>query len=171
MRKGGGKSKGAEFERECCKKLSLWISNGEREDIFWRSAMSGGRATVMKKKGKENISQLGDISSVDPIGNELLNKFVIECKFYKNLKLDSLIYGKPVKDSMLGFWEQAIKTVECSTKNPIIIAKGNGKPALIGFGCQLSYTYELLIMSKVPSKPIYIYLFDEFLKQSSECIL
>ena len=48
---GYGKQKGGEYERTVCKKLSLWVSNGTRDDIFWRSAMSGGRATLQRKKG------------------------------------------------------------------------------------------------------------------------
>ena len=46
MRKGGGKEKGSSFERLVCKRMSMWLSKGERDDLFWRSAMSGGRATV-----------------------------------------------------------------------------------------------------------------------------
>jgi len=46
MRKGGGKAKGASFERDICRRLSLWVSAGKQEDVFWRSAMSGGRSTV-----------------------------------------------------------------------------------------------------------------------------
>src|SRR5215216_6431446 len=38
--------KGPQWEREVCRALSLWVTNGERVDVFWRSAMSGGRATV-----------------------------------------------------------------------------------------------------------------------------
>ena len=51
MRKGGGKAKGSSFERLICKELSLWITGGEHQDVFWRSAMSGGRSTVAMKKG------------------------------------------------------------------------------------------------------------------------
>ena len=37
MRSGGGKQKGSAFEREICKKLSLWFTENERDDIFFRS--------------------------------------------------------------------------------------------------------------------------------------
>ena len=36
--------KGSEFEREMCKCLSLWWTDSKRDDVFWRSAQSGGRA-------------------------------------------------------------------------------------------------------------------------------
>lgn len=28
------KAKGASFERDVCKKLSLWVSDGKREDLY-----------------------------------------------------------------------------------------------------------------------------------------
>jgi hypothetical protein len=51
MRKGGGKQKGSQFERDVCRELSLWVSHGKQEDVYWRSAMSGGRSTVAALKG------------------------------------------------------------------------------------------------------------------------
>jgi len=75
-----GKQKGNEFERKVCKKLSLWISNGERDDIFWRSAGSGSRATVSK-----TVRGTGDIVAIDPLGFPLIDRFVIECKNHRKL--------------------------------------------------------------------------------------
>ena len=61
-------AKGSVFEREICKELSLWITSGERDDIFWRTAGSGGRATMRKKSGKTTANQEGDVCATDPIG-------------------------------------------------------------------------------------------------------
>lgn len=131
MRPGMGKAKGAEFERKVCKDLSLWISKGERDDIFWRSAMSGGRATVNIKKGGENVTQLGDISMVDASGTWLIDKFVVECKFYKSLSLSSLIYGTPKDSSIMGFWMELAKISNTSKKLPMLVGKENGRKPLV----------------------------------------
>lgn len=47
------RGKGSGFERELAKTLSLWISSGKTDDIFWRSSASGGRATQRAKVGKQ----------------------------------------------------------------------------------------------------------------------
>lgn len=77
-------SKGSEFEREICKRLSEWWSVGtgeeSRTDIFWRSSQSGGRATQRAKFGKATFGSYGDIAAVDPCGAPLIKTFTIELK-------------------------------------------------------------------------------------------
>lgn len=76
-----GVSKGSAFERRVCKELSLWWSGGERDDLLWRTAASGGRATVRSKAGKSNTSGgYGDITSTDPRSRVLTRVFAFELK-------------------------------------------------------------------------------------------
>ncbi len=77
---GQGKRKGSKFEREICKQLSLWWTDGEREDVFWRTASSGGRAVQRSKKGKGTAGGSGDICAIDPIGKPLTDVFTMELK-------------------------------------------------------------------------------------------
>lgn len=72
--------KGSSFERLICKQLSRWWSEGERDDIFWRSSQSGGRATQRAKSGRKTYGSYGDIAATDPIGEPLLRFFTIELK-------------------------------------------------------------------------------------------
>ncbi len=129
MRKGGGKAKGASFERDVCKRLSLWVSNDTREDWFWRSAMSGGRATVGAKKGKDLRHQAGDITAVHPGGHVLTDEWFIECKHVKYLGLDQFL----VKGTgpLATFWGKCRKEAFAHDKTPVIIAKQNGWPTLL----------------------------------------
>ena len=91
--------------------------------------MSGGRATVKFKAGKANATQGGDISSLDPAGHVLTDKFSIECKFYKDLKLDtSLLRGY---GPLIEFWRQARKDAKRQDKSPMLIVKQNGWPTLM----------------------------------------
>lgn len=73
-------SKGGEFERSVCKSLSLWWTHGKRDDIFWRTAGSGGRATTRGKHGKSTANSDGDITAIDPIGQPLLDIVTLELK-------------------------------------------------------------------------------------------
>lgn len=72
--------KGGKFEREICKKLSLWWTGGENDSVFWRTPSSGGRATTRKKKGKEDRLLHGDITFTDPIGEPFCQAFCVELK-------------------------------------------------------------------------------------------
>lgn len=73
-------AKGSDFEREICRELSKWWTHGERDDVFWRTSQSGGRATERAKKGKTTFGSYGDIAAVDPIGAPLMKFFTIELK-------------------------------------------------------------------------------------------
>lgn len=119
----GGMAKGAGFERSVCKSLSLWVSGGVHEDFFWRSAMSGGRATIGRKSGKHLSMHAGDISATAPGAHALADRFYIECKCVKSLDLGSWIFrgtGKGLK-----FWLGACNEAEHYGKRPMLIAKEN----------------------------------------------
>jgi hypothetical protein len=75
-RSARGSKKGTPYERQICKLLSLWWTNGEKEDVFWRTSNSGGRATV---RGSLK-NQHGDVTATDPIGLPLIEKVLIEVK-------------------------------------------------------------------------------------------
>jgi hypothetical protein len=129
MRAGGGKQKGAAFERLVCEKLSLWVTDGKSDCAFWRSAMSGGRATVRHAKGKKTQSQSGDISAVAPEGHALVNYFSIECKFVKDLNLQAaLMKGK---GPLVEYWKQVSRDAAKAGKRPLLIAKQNNCPVVV----------------------------------------
>jgi hypothetical protein len=73
-------SKGSSFERQVCGDLSRWWTYGERDDVFWRTAGSGGRATTRQQRGKQTAGGHGDIAAVDPIGEPLMRAFCFELK-------------------------------------------------------------------------------------------
>jgi len=124
-----GKNKGSRFEREICKSLSLWISEGRKKDLFWRSAMSGGRATVFQKKGELLKNQSGDISSISQEGMCLTNALYIECKFYKNLQLSSFFLNR--KGNLYKFWKETIRQANIYKKIPFLIAKQNNQKTIL----------------------------------------
>jgi hypothetical protein len=127
MRKGGGKQKGASFERSVCKQLSLWMSHGTREDLYWRSAMSGGRATVAARKGTRLTAQAGDITAIDPEGEPLTRQFLLECKHYKNLQFSGLLNGT---GELSKFWKKLKDDSDSYLKRPLLIARQNSYPTI-----------------------------------------
>ena len=181
MRNGGGKEKGGNFEREICKKLSLWISYNERDDIFWRSAMSGGRATVGLKKGIIRNTQVGDITAIDPLGNKLTDKYIIECKYYKNIHVESLLFGKPKNNSILEFWTKLYEQSEKLNKQMMLIIKQNNSATLLGLthdsNLQKILNYEYKIKPKViffslyPCPVCYLYDFELILTALDPVVL
>lgn len=123
MRAGSGKAKGSNFERFVCKELSLWVTGRKRDDVFWRSAMSGGRATVRRGQGKETRHQAGDISAVHESGYAFTNYWYIECKFVKDLRLGSFILENT--GLLAGFWKVAVEEARHHWRSPMLIAKQN----------------------------------------------
>lgn len=107
-------AKGSQYEREICVQLSRWWTGGERSDIFWRTAGSGGRARVRGRKGEKTEGQHDDVCATDPIGQPLLKVMTIEIKRgYNKDTLHDLI-DKPTDKEQR--WETWIKKAEESRK-------------------------------------------------------
>jgi hypothetical protein len=130
MRAGGGHDKGAGFERDMCRFLSRWVTNNERDDLFWRSSNSGGRATVAMKKGEVLEYSQSDIAPTHKLAYDLLERFSIECKFYADLHLQDLPFDR--KSNIAEFWNQARRDASRVNKRAMLIARQNRKPTLIG---------------------------------------
>lgn len=129
MKAGAGKAKGSAFERLCCQQLSIWVSGGKDRDLFWRSAMSGGRATLSARKGQELRRQAGDITAVAPEGHVLTDTYYVECKTYKDLAIDSFLVSNT--GPLNKFWETTAREARKHKKHPLLIAKQNQMPALV----------------------------------------
>ena len=107
----------------------MWVSHGEHDDLYWRSSMSGGRATVMFHKGGANRSQCGDITSIHPDGNPLVDKFLISCKFYKSLNIEGAVLGN--KGGLTAFWTECVTEAKQHNKLPMLVSKQNNTAPFI----------------------------------------
>ena len=123
-----GGPKGSAFERKICRALSRWISGGKHEDLFWRTAMSGGRATLGKRKGLD-IRQAGDICSVAPQGHAFTDLWFVECKCVRDLNFTSFLVNN--KGLLAGFWKTACRQAKAHHRNPMLIVKENHCPILV----------------------------------------
>lgn len=147
-RKGyNGAGKGPAHERKTCQRLSLWVSNCTREDCFWRSAMSGGRARLMSKRvteitpGRKMLltketrkrafnAAAGDIAATHHLGGLLLDLFLIECKYYADLKLEALIYGN--EGLVTGWWRDLQQQGITYKRAPMLVLRQNNREELVG---------------------------------------
>jgi hypothetical protein len=133
MKAGGGHAKGSQFERAVCKRLSLWLSKGERDDLFWRSAMSGGRATLRLRQDLARIqinkAQSGDLTAISREAYDFAEALFIECKHYRDL---GFARGFICQTGIVwNFWQRACKEAERHGKTPVLIARQNLYPVVV----------------------------------------
>ena len=131
-------SKGSAFEREICKKLSLWwtkYSDQPREDIFWRTAGSGARAKVRGRKNKKTAGQHGDIAAIDPIGKPFIDLLTLELKRGYNKSTIADLLDKPAKAAKQVYekwFEQAKESAEqAKSVSWALIVKHNQREPII----------------------------------------
>lgn len=148
---GSGSAKGAEFERHVCKLLSKWVTAGARSDVFWRTSMSGGRATVARKKG-ESLRQAGDIASVAPEGHQLTDKLYFELKFYRNLELTNFFIRQ--KGTLANFWNKTVEEAWSYDKSPVLIVKQDRIPSLLIASLGV---LDLYVPKPLPSRAVVIF--------------
>lgn len=138
MKPGGGKSKGSNYEREIAKKLSLWLTNGKRNDTIWRTSNSGGMATVTNSD-----TQCGDLHSVREESKAFFDVFSLELKNYKELDFFQLFKTGKTPFIIETWWKQALNDATRANKEPILIIKINRKPELIIFD---AYKFPLIVV-------------------------
>lgn len=166
MKRGGGHSKGASWERECCKRLSKFFTAGERDDLFWRTAMSGGRATLQARKGKSVSAQVGDIGAIDSDGEyHFLRHVVVECKHHHNLHIERGFISST--GNLHAFWVKHCGDAVAVRREPVLIARQDRTPTLLimtGNAAEALYLIEgyrrVLTLDEWCGQP-WVYLFDE----------
>lgn len=138
-------AKGSNFERDICKLLSEWWTGDERDDVFWRTAGSGARATQRAKQNQNTFGQYGDVQATDPIGQPLIDLCTIELK----RGYSKSTFADLIEDS------QTANAKPCMYAKFIEQAKGDSQKA--------GTPWWLLIVKRDRRKPIVIFprkLFD-----------
>lgn len=157
-----GKRKGGAFEREICKLFSLWVSGGKSSDIFWRSAMSGGRATVHHRRGV-SVRQSGDMCAVAPEGHEFCDKWFVECKHVANANLAAFLL-KGTGDTA-NFWKKAYQEAAKHHKRPMLIVKSRNPVFVVVWMDALKNEFpELTPCLESNQNGVDVYLLEDVLK-------
>lgn len=166
------KRKGNSFEIEVSKRLSLWLTDNDRDDIFWRSINSGALQTI-RESGMENHA--GDIASVHSLGDKFISKCVLECKSYKDVCLWSMI-STPNSDgdNIIGWWNKHLGVSRSVNRHPILIVKQNYKPIMFFcsyvFGQSIIDTFSVNPVLIIPTKKCWVFLFTDILSIESKYI-
>jgi hypothetical protein len=160
------KQKGTSFERDTCKRLSLWVTKGERDDVFWRSAVSGGRATTARRYGR-HVEVSGDITAVAPQGHKLTDFVHIECKHLASLDLDGFLLKH--KGALVRAINQCWQQAQHAYKTPMLIARQNLYPTIVVTPIGITQCARFVMHSKQYPDPDKIFngfelaLFDDML--------
>jgi hypothetical protein len=129
------KGKGSGYERDMCRCFSLWWSNGKRDDIFWRTSNSGGRATVRDRVGKDTFGQCGDIQATDPVGQPFLDCFTIELKRgYNSANVIDMLNKKEgaAEQKWEGFYSQVLgDAVRAQSLSWMLVWRTDRRDALV----------------------------------------
>lgn len=93
--------KGGKYEKEVCKHLSLWWTDGNRDDIFYSTHGSGNRATIRAKQGLCTENMCGDVCASAEIGFAFTDYFMTEIKRGYTDKLSFIeLVDKPDKKTL-----------------------------------------------------------------------
>ncbi len=107
------KRKGKKFESDFSKELSLWLTEGQDQNVFVWTHGSGSR-------GKINEEEAGDIMAIKPEGDSINKNFRFELKSYKNIDLFKLIRPN-TKGDIESWWEQYSKEIIENRENRCLI--------------------------------------------------
>lgn len=168
-------AKGQQFERDVCVLLSRWWTGGENDSVFWRTANSGGRATVRGKKGKTTRGQYGDICATDPIGQPFIDLFNVEIKRGYSRHTFADILDCPSNGAMPKYLEWFVKaqktSEEAGTYSWLLIAKRDRRdPVVFVPSDALMRNYEessILCDLGKSTKRVIAYKLDHFLETTS----
>jgi len=158
--------KGADFERDIAKFLTLWLTGQKKEYYFWRSPGSGSIATVTMTNPGLN----GDIIPLKNEAKFLLNNCVIECKNgYPRASIDKHLKGNK-NDQLLDFWAQVDNDATKTDKYPILIYRKKGFNYWIGINSDFNTLFfkylidlkHIAIHWTVSIDDMYIYDMNEF---------
>ena len=126
-------SKGSAFERDICRKLSLWISGGKWDDLFWRTSGSGARATVRSKNSRRTIGQYGDVHATSKEGRWFTKLFTIELKRGYNRSSVQDLFDQNKKSLYKEFILQAAEQAKqaCTPYWMLIVKRDRREPLVL----------------------------------------
>ena len=157
------KQKGNNFERDCSRMLSLWWTDGKRDDAIWRSASSGALTTVGKGR---YLAHTGDFAATDGDAELLFKHVIIEAKRgYNRYSVQDLL-DVPEKGKLKNpVWEMFTKlrsACEAQHKHGLLLWKRDRREMLV-FSVETNRIPQTLVASfdvavvLLPPPALYIY--------------
>jgi hypothetical protein len=128
MNSVGSRNKGNQFERDMCRKMSLWISRGERTDLFMRNVASGGAFTMSLKRGSA-LGVGGDMMAVHPLAHAFLDVFLTEYKHWRALNFEAALWNN--RGEFARVITKAEKQAQEAGRHCFIVAKQNFRAPIL----------------------------------------
>jgi len=111
---------GNNYERIIARKLSLWLTYNQSDDVVWRDIGSGNKATIRKKQNKESIWQ-GDIVPIDLQYKYFFDVFAIDTKSYKEINWLFINNNNNKSNVILQQWVKVVN--DTTEKIPLMIVQ------------------------------------------------
>lgn len=160
--------KGPNFEREICKRLSLWLTAGERDDVLWRTHGSGARATRRYKSGKSLRGQEGDISAVDSAGQAFCNNWIVSLKtgYCRKGYFDVLdvLDSRKKTPIFLKWWREIKELATRVGRKPLLIFRRERRSPVFVVDTPLGIKPEIVLSAF--GTTLYLYAFNIILQSS-----
>ena len=174
MKKGNGKSKGNNFERNISRKLSLWLTNNESDNMVWRTDTSGGRSTIKMKQNKMDDvirDNIGDLKKVCERGkyefiDMFFDKFLVELKCGYGNTFD---FYPPFNKGLIHILYKSKKEAFDANKCLFLVVKADRKKILVISDFQFCIESKLEIHIDIDF--YYIYLLDELIEHNLKSII
>jgi hypothetical protein len=120
VKPGRGKQKGSEFERNICRELSLWISDGRYKNVFRRNTFTQTGDLIVNPALKDE--------KIRELALKFLDMFNVECKSYKNIDLLAELdvgEGRRKTTELESWWKQCCEDAVNSRKYSLLVIKRN----------------------------------------------
>ena len=168
--------KGSQFERDMCRLFSRWVSGGDRDDLFWRTSQSGGRATACSRRGAALKTKgfYGDMALVGGSDHEAGKLFAdsVSVEFkrgYNRVSIQDLLDlpKRAATRTFEYFLEQAAHDAEESGRLWLLVWKRDSRDPIVvmphGFGASLSLRTARVFEGPLGHHP-------DFLMRGNTCI-
>lgn len=169
-----GKSKGSAYERDFCKRLSLWFTGGKNAKAFWRSPSSGAMATQSAGKDCVKFTQ-GDVIGCSPEAVELMENVTIELKRGYKYDFIDLVAKNFVNSCLMKFYTQLNEEMHSGSsefgflvlkqdrKSEVVVMPEDTFAALYGNGILMCRAYAQFV---IWSTCMYAVSLDAFFKMN-----
>lgn len=167
-------AKGQDYERQICKQLSLWWSadwDVPDDNLCWRTANSGGRATVRRKAGKQDHRHCNDVAAIDERMAPFFRVVTVEVKRGYNRSTVIDLIDRPAKakskQPQYGEWfaKLTVAVRQAGTPHWLLVHRRDRREALVFFSDELMD--ELDASGKVlrPPRPIVMFLAHDWIER------
>jgi hypothetical protein len=120
--------KGNNYELKINKKLSLWVSGGDRSDLFQRNIGSGATFTSALKRGV-TVGNPGDAQGAHPLAYEFLQCFLPEYKHWDDLEIQSAMWKE--KGEFIKVIRKTKEQADATGRYYFLIVRQNYWPILL----------------------------------------